>query len=140
MNPEQKIEHIVKCTSRMRKDSIRLSQFLDQMLEKPYNLNSIEGLGLFLSDLDHGLAEILAMTAFLNLIRMEIYSGEYPTELFELTPVSRSEFLAQVSNLLSYYKSMSYVIIERSKIARSALEYCISQEKLSLMKKQERGD
>ena len=82
-----------------------------------------------LFDIDDVVAESLAIMSYLSLIMMRLYSNEYSTELFELSPYRKSDFMSQVSTLHTYYKSIQYMLVERSKTARSVYEYHVQRER-----------
>jgi len=125
---QEKIDKIVSSTSRMRRDCERVSSFLDEIGVKEYS-NDVDGSENRLKDIDAALAEVSAISAFLACLVTDLFSGQYPKELFEITSVSKSEFSSQVFNLIAYYKSLSFVLIERSKTARAVLGHLVDREK-----------
>jgi len=128
---EYKIKKIISSTERMRRDGERISAFLDTMVETHYS-DDVEGHTNRVQHIDQALAELSAISSFLSSLVTMLFSGEFPKELFEVASIrksiSKSEFSSQIFNLLAYYKSLCFMLLERSKIARLGLEYCISRQ------------
>lgn len=129
-NVSKKVEILVDTTQRMRRDAERVRLQIERLTQvKPReHLNEIEEK---LWDIDDVNAEICAIVAYLSTIQMMLFSGEYPPEIFELANFKKSDFGFQVSNLLSYYKTISFSVQEMSKTVRTIYEY---HSQLSLMR------
>ena len=131
MDYEKKIKEIQEMSQRMRNDMDRLSSYLDTLLGKKYKFCIEESTQRAL-DIDQAMTDLSAIIAFLNVIQLELYSGAYTKELFELTSISKSEFSMQVANLSSYCKSLAFLLSERSRTARIVLDACIRDSEKSV--------
>lgn len=128
---ERKIEDIIEMSKRMSRDMERLSDYLETLRERRYN-NSVAGFERKMLDIDQALADASAITAFLNVVALKLYSGEYPKDLFEITPISKSEFSLQAMNLITYCRTLSFMLNERSKTARTVYDSRVKDEEKSV--------
>lgn len=128
---QEKVNKLVENTQRMRRDAERVRLSIDNLREsKPRE--SLEEIERRLWEIDDVNAEICAMVSFLSTIQMMIFSSEYPPEVFQLARINKNEFLFQVSNLLSYYKTVAFSIQEMSKTTRSIFEHHSQRDLLHL--------
>lgn len=125
---QEKLQKLVESSQRMSSDAARLENRLKNLCHCTYP-DTVEGHEAKLFDIDDVMAESLAITSYLSLIMMRLYSGEYSTELFELSPYRKSDFMSQVSTLQTYYKSIQYMLVERARTARSVYEYHVQKER-----------
>lgn len=122
MSIKDKLNALIEATQRMRRDAERVRERIEK-LRGSTSRESIEDIEKRLWEIDDINAELCAIIAFLSSIQAMLYSGEYSSELFELAKMKKNEFSFQVSNLLSYYKTVAFAIQEMSKTTRIIYEY-----------------
>ncbi len=130
------IENLAKSTNRIRRDVQKFFDYLESLESKEYG-NKIEDYEQRMLDIDQALANMVLLVSFLQIEQMMLYSNEYPPEMFEALSLSKAEFSSQVINLLSHFKSLSFVLTERSRIAREIWKTKVDREE-SLVDKEKR--
>jgi hypothetical protein len=130
---EEKIKSLRESTERLRRDCERLHELLNHISNKKYP-NTLEGYENRMFDIDHSLSDLLAIDSYLSVVSMKLFSGEYNKELFEAVGVSKQDFSSQVFSLREFYRSMSFLLTERSRTSRSVWESKNKQEQLTVTK------
>lgn len=131
MDTLKKVEEIYSANARMIKDMERLSDYLDTLKEKRYN-DSVSSCERRLLDVDQALADVSAIVAYLNIFITKMYSGEYTKELFECSNSLKSDVSLQATNLLSYCRTLAFMLNERSKTARAVYDNKVKDEEKNI--------
>jgi len=124
MSDERIIQDIEEMSQRIGRDSNRLSKCLDVLSKETYT-DDYDGYHKRLLDIDAIIADVSATISFLGVVITKLYTGEYSQHAFEMAKnaPSKSEFSNQAYALMNYLRTTTFLLTERSKIARTVFEY-----------------